>query len=142
MVFLSAQNHVSRVIYLDDRPHLGDDIKLWMGSSRGRWEGDTLVVDVTQPELEGRFDMVGNFASDQVRVTERWTIVDANTLRYRATIEDPTVYARPWTIESRVVRRSPRREAYGDELWEDACHEGERSVQHMLLTPETAERAR
>ena len=136
VVFLGAQKHVSRVIYLDGRPQLGDDIKLWMGSSRGRWEGNTLVVDVRNQNSKGRFDMVGNFASDHVHVVERWTIVDANTLRYQATIEDATVYARPWTIESRIVRQRPSREPYGDEYWEDACHEGERSVEHMLLTPE------
>ena len=52
--------------------------------------------------------MVGNFASERVHVVERWTIVDANPLRYQATIDDPTVYSRPWTIESRIVRQRPR----------------------------------
>jgi hypothetical protein len=142
VLFLGAQKHVSRVIYLDGRPHLGDDIKLWMGSSRGRWEGNTLVVDVRNQNSKGRMDMVGNFASANVHVVERWTIVDANTLLYRATIDDPTVYSRPWTMESRIERQPPSREAYGDEYWEDACHEGERSVEHMLLTPGQPEPAR
>lgn len=135
VVFLGAQKHVARVIPLDGRPNLGDDIKLWMGSSRGRWEGQTLVIDVRNQNSKGRFDMVGNFASDQVHVEERWTIVDANTMHYKATLTDPTVYSQPWTLESRIVRQAPSKEEYGDEFWEDACHEGERSVEHMLLDP-------
>lgn len=140
VVFLGQQKHVVRIIPLDGRPHLGDDIKLWMGSSRGRWEGNTLVVDVRNQNSKGRLDMVGNFASDQVHVEERWTIVDADTLHYKAVITDPTVYARPWTMESRIVRSTRTGDEYAGEYWEDACHEGERSVEHMLLAPlETSE---
>lgn len=135
VVFLGAQKHVARVIPLDGRPHLGADIKLWMGSSRGRWEGPTLIVEVRNQNSKGRYDMVGNFASDQVHVVERWTVVDANTMHYAATVTDPTVYSRPWTLESRIVRATPGTEAYAAEFWEDACHEGERSVEHMLLDP-------
>ena len=104
VVFLGAQKSVSRIIPLDGRPPLGDGIKLWMGDSRGRWEGRTLVVDVRNQNSKGRFDMVGNFASDAVQVIERWTIVDANTIEYTALITDPQVYSRPWTLGSRVVR--------------------------------------
>jgi hypothetical protein len=101
-----------------------------MGDSRGHWEGTTLVVDVTNQNSKGRLDMVGNFSSDSVHVVERFAFVDAGTLDYRATIEDPTVYTRPWTIDSRFVRG--RREQ-GIEYWEDACHEGERSADAMIL---------
>jgi hypothetical protein len=137
VLFLGGQKSVSRLIPLDGRPHLGEDIKLWMGSSRGRWEGNTLVVDVRNQNSKGRFDMVGNFASDRVRVTERWTIVDANTIEYTALLDDPTVYARPWTLGARIVRATPRGgDVHADEYWEDACHEGERSAEHMVLTPD------
>jgi hypothetical protein len=130
IVLLNSQNHVYRVIPLDGRSHVGPHTKLWMGDSRGRWEGHTLVVDVTNQNSKGRLDMVGNFASDAVHVVERFEFVDANSFNYRATIEDPAVYTRPWTIASRFVRG---KRGQGDEYWEDACHEGERSADAMVI---------
>ncbi|HUK32889.1 MAG TPA: hypothetical protein VLV86_03200, partial [Vicinamibacterales bacterium] len=129
---LYAQNHVFRVIPLDGGPHLGPGAKLWMGDSRGHWEGTTLVVDVTNQNSKGRLDMVGNFASDNLHVVERFTFVDANTFVYRATLDDPMVYTRPWTIESKFLRG---KRGQGQEYWEDACHEGERSADAMILAP-------
>jgi hypothetical protein len=101
-----------------------------MGDSRGHWEGTTLIVDVTNQNGKGRLDMVGNFSSDSVHVVERFAFVDAGTLDYRATIEDPTVYTRPWTIAAKFVRG---RRGQGVEYWEDACHEGERSAEAMII---------
>jgi hypothetical protein len=75
-----------------------DGLEFWMGDSRGRWEGDTLVVDVTQHNDRTWFDMAGNFHSEALKVVERYTMVDADTIRYEATIEDPKVFARPWKI--------------------------------------------
>jgi hypothetical protein len=138
VLFLGDQKSVSRIIALDQRPFIDDRIKMWMGDSRGHWEGNTLVVEVRNQNSKGRFDMVGNFASDNVRVVERWTIVSERVIEYRATIEDPTVYTRPWTLFSRILKSGPSKEPYGNELWEDACHEGERSAEHMLLSPDTA----
>jgi len=130
VVILNSQNHVFRVIPLDGRPHLGPHTKLWMGDSRGHWEGTTLVVDVTNQNAKGRLDMVGNFFSDTAHVVERFAFVDTNTLNYRATIEDPAVYTRPWTIASKFVRG---KRGQGEEYWEDACHEGERSADAMII---------
>ena len=130
IVILNAQNHVFRVIPLDGRPHIGPHTKLWMGDSRGHWEGTTLVVDVTNQNARGRLDMVGNFFSDNAHVVERFEFTDANTLNYRATIEDPAVYTRPWTIASKFVRG---KRGQGQEYWEDACHEGERSADAMVI---------
>ncbi|MQA31729.1 MAG: hypothetical protein GEU82_18160 [Luteitalea sp.] len=138
VVFLGNQKSVSRIIPLDDRPFLDDRIKLWMGDSRGHWEGNSLVVEVRNQNGKGRFDMVGNFASDAVRVFERWTVVSERVIEYRATIEDPDVYTRPWTLFSRILKVAPSHEPYGDELWEDACHEGERSAEHMILSSDAA----
>jgi hypothetical protein len=89
---------VYRLIYLTTKasPHAGIDS--WMGDSRGRWEGDTLVVDVTQNNDRTWFDVAGNYHSDKMRVTERYTLQDADTLRYEATITDPDVFTQPWKI--------------------------------------------
>jgi hypothetical protein len=138
VIFLGEQKSVSRIIRLDGRPFIDERIKLWMGDSRGHWDGNTLVVEVRNQNAKGRFDMMGNFATDAVRVVERWTIVGPEVIEYRATIEDPKAYSKPWTIFSRVLRTPASTEPYGDELWEDACHEGERSAEHMLLSPAPA----
>ena len=98
MLFLSEFSHTFRVIPTDGRPHLGRDIPLYMGDSRGRWEGNTLVVDVTGQRDRVWLDHVGNFYSDGVHVVERWTMFDANAVHYQVTIDDPRVYTRPWTM--------------------------------------------
>jgi hypothetical protein len=77
----------------------------WMGWSIGRWDGETLVVEVTDHMEETWFDRAGNYHSDALKVTERYTALDANTLQYDATIEDPKVFARPWTISMPLYRR-------------------------------------
>jgi hypothetical protein len=135
VVMLTRNNHASRIIPLDGRPPLPGNIKLWLGDSRGRWEGNTLVVEVRNQNVKGRFDMVGNFATDNLYLVERWTIVDAGTMEYTATFDDPNTFTQPWTIAARAIKQPPEDEPYGDELWEDACHEGERSSEHMVLDP-------
>jgi hypothetical protein len=77
----------------------------WMGWSIGRWEGETLVIDVTDHMEQTWFDRAGNFHSDALKVTERYTALDPNTLQYQATIEDPKVFSRPWTIAMPLYRR-------------------------------------
>ena len=121
VVILNAFAHAYRVISLDGRPDVGGTIKLWMGSSRGRWEGNTLVVDTTNLNDKTWFDKVGSFHSDALRVVERFTFVDANTIRYQATIDDPKVFTRPWTL---ALTFAANREN-GYELFEEACYEGE-----------------
>jgi hypothetical protein len=80
-------------------------IDSWMGQSFGKWEGDTLVVDATGFNDQSWFDRAGNFHSDKLHVVERWTRTSANTLQYDATIEDPTVFTRPWKISMPLYRR-------------------------------------
>jgi hypothetical protein len=77
----------------------------WMGWSIGRWDGETLVVDVTDHMEETWFDRAGNYHSDALKVTERYRAIDANTLQYEATIEDPKVFSKPWTIGMPLYRR-------------------------------------
>ena len=119
--------HSYRVIPLDGRPHVGPNLKLWMGDSSGHWEGNTLVVDVTNLNAKFRLSIVGDFFSDRVHIVERLRFVDAVTMTYDATIEDPTVFTRPWTLHV-----DEKRVPYY-EMWEYACHEGERSSDQMLL---------
>jgi len=77
----------------------------WMGWSIGRWEGDTLVIDVVDHMEETWFDRAGNYHSDALKVTERYTAIDANTLQYEATMEDPKVFSKPWKISLPLYRR-------------------------------------
>ena len=124
VVFVWDEYHAFRVIPLDGRPHVAPDVKLWMGDGRGRWEGNTLVVDTTNLKAGSRLDVVGDFFSDQAHIVERFIFVDGSTMNYEATITDPTVFTRPWTMRA-AQRRMP-----DDEFWEWACHEGERDAAH------------
>jgi hypothetical protein len=120
--------HSYRVIPLDGRPHVGSNLKLWMGDSSGHWEGNTLVVDVTNLNAKFRLSIVGDFLSEHAHIVERLAFVDASTMTYDATIDDPTVFTRPWTL------RVPEKRVPDYEMWEFACHEGERSSEVMLRT--------
>jgi hypothetical protein len=129
VAFFFQQYQYYRIIRLGGS-HLGSTAKLWMGDPIGHWEGDTLVVDVTNLNGKPRLSMVGDFYSEQAHIVERYTFVDANTLKYTATFEDPTVYTRPWTMAIDLKRIK------NDEFWEYACHEGERGDQLQLWPAE------
>jgi hypothetical protein len=94
---------VYRLIYTDGSK-TPEGLEFWMGDSRGRWEGDELVVDVTDHNDRTWFDMAGNFHSEALKVVERYTMLDADTIRYEATIEDPKVFTRPWKISMPLHR--------------------------------------
>jgi hypothetical protein len=132
VLFFTEENDETRIIPLDNRPHIGQNIKLWQGDSRGHWEGNTLVIDVTNVKGKSRLDMVGNFYSSSTHFVERLTIVDEKTINYEATITDPTVYTHPWKLTARFVRRFANDGKY--EIYEDACHEGERSANTMPVS--------
>lgn len=93
-----------RLIYTDGEPIEYPGLHFWMGDSRGRWEGDTLVVDVTSNNDRTWFDMSGNFHSEDMQLVERYTMLDRNTIEYEVTIEDPDVFTRPWTIRMPLYR--------------------------------------
>ena len=97
--------HDSRVIPLDGRPHVASGIRQWMGDSRGHWDGDTLVVDVTAFNGLTWFDRAGNFAGENLHVVERYTLSSPSHLTYEATIEDPDTFTRPWKISFPLYRR-------------------------------------
>jgi hypothetical protein len=91
--------HSVRTVYTNGTGHPEDSQDLWLGDSRGKWEGDTLVVDVTNFIDETWLDRAGNFHSDMLHVIERWSYLDAYTIAYKATIEDAQVFSRPWSID-------------------------------------------
>jgi hypothetical protein len=93
-----------RTIYMDPKKE-PPGIDQWMGFSRGHWEGETLVVDVTTFTDQTWFDRAGNFHSDALHVVERYTATDADHLNYEATIEDPKVFTRPWKLSMPLYRR-------------------------------------
>ena len=115
--------HETRVIPTDPSPHLGSDITSWRGDARGRWEGDTLVVDITN--FNGRVPYQGS--SDTLTMTERYTRTGPDTLEYRFTLDDPTVWTRPWTGMFTYVRGETQYE-----LVEYACHEGNYGMTNIL----------
>ena len=123
-----GSNHAYRLIPLDGRPHVGNDIKLWMGDSRGRWEGNTLVVDVTNFDDRTWFDSHGSIHSDALHVVERWTMANADRIDYEATLEDPKMFTRAMKIVLTIDRFKEK----GYELWEDTRHEGERDTETIL----------
>ena len=130
VLILYESNHAYRVIPTDGRPHLGEGVQLWMGDSRGRWEGNTLVVDVTNFNTDTWLDAHGTFHSDALHVVERWTMANADRIDYQVTIEDPKVFTRPWKMAWAINRNKQK----GYEIWEDSRREGERDVEHILLT--------
>jgi hypothetical protein len=98
-------SQVFRLIYTNGRPPLHAGIESWMGDSRGLWEGDTLVVNVTNQNDRTWFDKAGNFHSEAMRIVERYTMLDADTIKYEVTIEDPKVFAKPWKITVPLYRQ-------------------------------------
>lgn len=122
--FFSEHTHAYRIIPIDGRPHIGAAISLASGDSVGRWDGNTLVVDVTNLNGRSWFDDAGNFSSSGMHAVERWTMIDVDAIHYEVTFEDPKVYTRPWTIALGVRRNKQP----GFELLESACLEGNRNI--------------
>jgi hypothetical protein len=147
-VVTSEEAHPWRIIPLDGRPHIGEDIDLWQGDSRGRWEGNTLVVETRNLNAIPWLDQQGRIVTSDVEVEERFTLVDANTLHWQATVTDPNVFTRPFTLAIAFRRNA----AEGVEVWEEACHENnEISAHHFFnvgyeifpgMSPEEAQAAR
>ncbi len=117
--------HAYRVIYLDGSPH-NEGLGYAMGDSRGHWESNSLVADVTSFSDSTWLDAAGNYHSDELHVVERYTRVNPETLMNDATIEDPKVFTRPWKI------RMPLRLQKGIQILEDECEEGENGRRHHV----------
>jgi hypothetical protein len=136
IMVLAEMAHVARVIPLDARPHLGPRIRQWKGDSRGRWDGDTLVVDTTNLAFNNasRFGIALDGMTDEnLHIVERFTRTDPTTILYRATINDPTVYTKPWTVEISMTK------AEGP-IFEYACHEGNYAMSGVLSAARAEEK--
>lgn len=120
-------NSVVRTIYLDARPPLNDRVKLWYGDSRGRWDGNTLVVEGRNFNEHGWYDTYGNFHSPDLRIEERFTFAGGRVY-YDVTSHDPRVFTQPWTAHVEFRKNT----GTVDEPWEIGCFEGERDTQHIV----------
>ena len=113
--------HDVRIIPLDRRPHLPGSVRQWLGDSRGHWEGNTLVVETTNFTGKSRF----HGATENMRLIERFTRTDANTLTYDFTVEDPATFSKPWSASIPMTKSS-------GPIYEYACHEGNYAVPGIL----------
>lgn len=135
VVILNEMIHDARVIPLDGRPHVSAGIQLWLGDSRGRWEGDTLVIDTTnlrdKAGLQGGLETL--HPTETTHLVERFTRVDADTLLYEFTLSDPSMYAKPFTAQIPSVR-------IGTPIYEYACHEGNYGMFGILSSARAEEK--
>ena len=141
VVILYEMIHEARIIPMDGRPHLAPQVRSWNGDPRGRWEGQTLVVDTTNYNDKGWIAtqaaagrVKGVRQTESLHVVERFTLVDADTIDYQATIDDPKTFTRPWTVAIPLHRDPSYR------LYEYACHEGNRAVEGVLRGARAAEK--
>ncbi len=133
VVIVYEMIHNARVIPIDGSPHLGANIRLWDGDSRGHWEGTTLVVDTTNYNDKGSIAtsaatgrIRGIPQSEALHVVERFTPIDPNTIEYRVTVDDKNVYTKPWTVEMPLTRDSKYK------MFEYACQEGNYATPNIL----------
>ena len=125
---LAEMGNQARVIPLDGSAHLPHNVQEWMGDSRGHWEGNTLVVETTnfKSNDRSRFGVQYDGMTDQnLRIIERFTRTSPDSILYRATIDDPTVYTKPWTMEVSLEKSE-------GPVFEFACHEGNRGLAGVL----------
>ena len=121
VVMMSEMAHDARIIPLDGRSHLNDNIRLWNGDPRGRWEGDTLVVETTNFSPKSEF----RGSHENLRLVERFTLVGPTTLNYDVTVTDPTTWTKPWTAMVPL-------KGTDDAIYEYACHEGNHAMIGIL----------
>jgi hypothetical protein len=126
VVILTEMVHDARIVPLDGRPHLPSSLRQWSGDSRGRWEGDTLVVETTNFTNKGTGTISLPVTTDEnLHLVERFTLADADTLVYQFTVSDPTTWTKPWTAIVHM-KRNPAR------IYEYACHEGNYGMEGIL----------
>jgi hypothetical protein len=126
--------HSARIIPLDGRPHLGKDLHQWLGDSRGHWDGNTLVVETTNFRTDPGVVFQGA-NPDTYKITERFSRVDASTLNYEFTIDDPKTWTKPWTAVVPWNKIDP-----DEQMYEYACHEDNYDIVHFLSGARDRER--
>ena len=138
VMLLTEMVHTVRVVPLDGRPRLSDDIRQWSGDARGHWDGETLVVETSNFVDDRRWTssnpMGALGSSKRLRLVERFTRIDADTLEYEFTVSDPDIWTHPWTA-SVPMRRTDA------PLYEYACHEGNYSLPNILAGQRAIEKA-
>ncbi len=117
--------HSARIIPLDGRPHIGKNLHQWLGDPRGYWEGNTLVVETTNFRPDTNIFQAADPAT--LRLTERFTRVDARTINYEYTVDDPHTWTRPWTVRIPWTRIDP-----AEQMYEYACYEDNYDIMHFL----------
>jgi hypothetical protein len=136
VAILQEMIHEVRFIPLDGRPHIPSQVRLWMGDSRGHWEGDTLVIDTTNFNnkiISNSFNCCPG-AGSNLHVVERFTLVDRDTIDFRYTVDDPSTYTRSWTASVPMTRTE-------GPIFEYACHEGNYAMVDMLAGARAREKA-
>ena len=122
VVIMTEKFHDARIVPINGQPHLSADIRTWMGTARGHWDGNTLVVDTTnfteKIGLTGRFD-------ENLHLVERFTRVGPNTLLYEVHIDDPTAFEKPWAVALPMTKTD-------EQMYEFACHEGNYGLFNIL----------
>ena len=135
VVILNEMIHNARIVPLNGRPHLGQTIRQWSGDSRGRWEGDTLVVETTNFRDDGTGNITIRVSNDgNLHLIERFTRAGADTLLYEFTVSDPTIWTRPWTAEIPMTKSD-------ESMYEYACHEGNYAMRGILAGARAQEKA-
>jgi len=145
-IVVGAQEQIMRVIDMNRRQHLPPSIRLWLGDPIGRWEGDTLVIDSTNFNGKTRMALGGDFYSASAHVVERYTMRDSETITWTMTVDDPTVFTRPWTFTTAAPMTRQREGSNDwnralrliDPAWEHDCHEGNVVLKHMRNVYEQA----
>jgi len=130
VVLMTEMIHEARVVPMDGRPHADVAVRSWVGDPRGHWEGDTLVVDSTNFTDKTSFRGAGA----NLHLVERFTRLDADTLEYRFTVDDPTTWTRPWTVAYPMIRTD-------GPIYEFACHEGNYGLRDILSGARWEEKA-
>jgi len=126
--------HSARIIPLDSRPHLAPTLRQWLGDTRGRFEGQTLVIETTNFRSDEGV-IFGDANPATYRITERFTRVDADTINYEFTVEDPMTWTRPWTARIPWTKIDP-----AEQMYEYACHEDNYDIVHLLAGARTREK--